>query len=217
MHGAGRYSGEGLQRYQQSRRICYPETDETGGVRHVTRLGATLLYNFALSRHRRAKVWLDEAPPAEFIASFTMTRIVRPEQTVVPLRTIAAIEMMIPHGPFASYALLGGELVPSEADGLEVMLPMSATGRPFAPSLALQTDDVRTGIPEEYADAVFAGIERASGSIGIPVKSSLRFRWAAHGLVGSSSSMFNRAAGLVVQLLTLPEDASEECVVALLK
>jgi hypothetical protein len=175
------------------------------------------MYSFQLSHHRRANVWLDETPPAEFAASSMLSRIVKPKKIVGVSRRIAAIELNIPHGPFASYALLGGELVQSEVDGLEVILPISSIGVPFAQSLALKADEVRSGIPEEYAGAVFAGIERVAGSTGIPVRSSLRFRWAAHGLVGSPSSIFEKVAGLIVQLLALPNDVSEEQIVGLLQ
>jgi hypothetical protein len=175
------------------------------------------MYSFQLSHHRRANVWLDETPRVEFTASSMLTRIVKPKKIVDVTRRIAAIELNIPHGPFASYALLGGELVHSDVDGLEVTLPVNSNGVPFAQSLALKADEVGSGIPEEYAGAVFAGIERAAGSTGIPVRSSLRFRWAAHGLAGSSSSIFEKVAGLIVQLLALPNDASEVQIVALLE
>jgi hypothetical protein len=101
-------------------------------------------------------------------------------------------------------------------DGLQVNLPVNSIGLPFALSLAMKIDEVLTGMPEEYAGAVFAGIERAADSTGIPVRASLRFRWAAHGLVESAPLIFEKAAHLVVQLLALPQDVSEQQIVALL-
>jgi hypothetical protein len=100
-------------------------------------------------------------------------------------------------------------------DGLEIILPVSSAGVPFAPSLAVKSDEARTGLPEEYACGVFAGIEEAAGSTGVPVNISLRFRWAAHAL-GSSPLAFERVAGLVVRLLALPKDAPEEQVRAVI-
>jgi len=150
------------------------------------------------------------------MASSLLTQLVKPKKVVDVSRRIAAIELKIPRA-FASYAFLGGELVHGDVDGLEVILPINANGDSFAPSLALKSDEVRTGIPEEYAGAVFAGVERAADSTGIPVRFSLRFRWAAHGLVGSSRLIFERAAGLIVQLLALPNDVSEQQIVALLE
>jgi hypothetical protein len=74
---------------------------------------------------------------------------------------------------------------------------------------------VKIGMLDEYAGAVFAGIERAAGSSGLPVNVALRFHWAAYGLVGSSSSVFEEASGLVARLLTLPKGASEKQVEAI--
>ena len=123
--------------------------------------------------------------------------------------------MMIPRGPMCSYALLGGELAEANVDGLEVTVSVSPTGAPFAPSLAVKPDDAYVGLPKEYAGGVFSGIEKLTDSIGLPTKAALRFRWAAHGLVGSSAFMFETVSSLVVRLLTLPKDAGEKEIVAL--
>jgi hypothetical protein len=160
-------------------------------------------------------VWLDEAPPADFTASSTVTRVVRPKMVVHASRRIGGVEINIPHGPRASYALLGAELVESDVDGLEVIVSVGARGLPFAPSLALKPDDVKTGLPQEYGGAVVAGIERVAESSGLPANVSLRFRWAAYGLVGSSPSVFADMSGFVARLLTLPKGASDQQIEAL--
>jgi hypothetical protein len=172
-------------------------------------------YSFQLPYARRANVWLDEPPPASFSASSTVTRTVKPRAAVDATRKVAAVELNIPHGPTASYALLGAELVDSNVDGLEVVVMVNSVGFPFASSLALKPDDVTVGLLDEYTSAVVAGIEKAGESRGLPTNASLRFRWAAHGVVGSSPSIFEKVSGLVVQLLTLPKGASEGQLAAL--
>ena len=74
------------------------------------------------------------------------------------------------------------------------------------PSLALMPDEVKIGMTDEYAGAVV---------IGLPTNLSLRFRWAAYGLVGSSPLAFEKVSGFIVQLLALPEDASEKEIIAI--
>jgi hypothetical protein len=172
-------------------------------------------HSFELSRYRQANVWLDEAPPADFNALSMLTRLMKPKVVVDASRRIAGVEIKIPHGPIASYALLGAELVELDVDGIEVVVSINPTGSQFMPSLVLRQDEVKIGMLDEYAGAVFAGIERAAGSSGLPVNVALRFHWAAYGLVGSSSSVFEEASALVARLLTLPKGASEKQVEAI--
>lgn len=157
-----------------------------------------MMRSFDLSRRRRVNVWLDEAPPADFTASSFVTQMVRPNAVVEVSRRIVAVELNIPHGPSASYGLLGAELVEAEVDGLEVVVSVNKVGFPFQASLALKPDEVRVGLLDEYASAVASGVVRIAQSVGAPMRASLKFRWAAHGLVGSSPSVFETASAMVV-------------------
>jgi hypothetical protein len=92
--------------------------------------------SFELPQHRRVKLWLNEAPPADFTASSFVTRVVKSKPVVEATRTTAGIENNIPHGPRASYGLLGAELVEANVDGLEVVVSVNKVGFPFQASLA---------------------------------------------------------------------------------
>lgn len=175
-----------------------------------------MMHSFELPRHRRANVWLDEAPPADFTPASLRRCVMQPRVVVAAALRIAAVELRVAHGPSSSYGLLGAELVDENVDGLEVVVSVNTVGFPFRPSLALQPEEVTVGLLDEYSNAVLAGVARVAESIGAPRNASLRFRWAAHGLVGSSCSIFEQVSGIVVQLLTLPRDASTERIRALL-
>jgi len=175
-----------------------------------------MMRSFELSHHRRANVWLDEAPPADFTASSFVTRVVKPRVVVEATRKVAGIELNIPHGPRASYALLGAELGEANVDGLEVVVSVNKVGFPFQQSIALKPDEVKVGLLDEYATAVVAGVAKVAESSGVPTRAALRFRWAAHGLIGSSSSVFEQVSGLVVRLLLLPKGASDGQLLAVL-
>jgi hypothetical protein len=170
---------------------------------------------FELSRHRRANVWLDEAPPAEFTATSSVTRIVKPNRVMEVTRTIAGIELKVPRGPGSSYALLGAELVEADRDGLEVVVGVNKAGFPFRGSLAPDPNEIRIGLLGEYADAVVVGVAKFAVSNAIPDKAALHFRWAAHGIVGSSPAIFEETSSLVLQVMTLQRNASDEDVRAL--
>ncbi len=173
------------------------------------------MHSFELQRHRHATAWLDEAPPADFSATSLVRRVLRPQRVVAASRRIAGAELNIPHGPRASYGLLGAELVDARADGLEVVVSINKVGHPLERSLALQPDKVNVGLLEEYANAVIDGVAKTAESSGLPTNASLQFRWAAHDIVGSSSSIFERVSAIVMGLLLLPQNASNEQIEAL--
>lgn len=174
-----------------------------------------MMRSFELSRHRRARVWLDEAPPAGFVGTIIASRVLLPKRSVEAARTMAGIEVNIPHGPRASYALLGCELVETNEEGLEVLVSANNAGVAFQGSLALQPDEVKVGLPQEYTEAVIAGVSRVAESDGAPTRAAVQFRWAANGRVGSSGSVFAKVSELLIRLLMLPRSASDQEIVAL--
>ena len=163
-----------------------------------------------LTPSRRASVWIDETPPADFTALSIVKRVVTPKKVITTSHRAAAIEIVIPRGPYIGYALLGGELVDSDVDGLQVVVSVNSMGARFKSSLVPMGDEARVGLEDEYAKGVIAGIEQVNESGGLPAGASLYFRWAAHGEAGSSIKVFAGLSGLVVQLLTLREGASEK-------
>lgn len=108
------------------------------------------------------------------------------------------------------YALLGGELVPSDVDGLEVAVSVHSDGPRFKSRLVPIGDEALVGLDEEYVKGVFTGIDKVNEANGLPTGASLRFHRAACGMGGSSNLMFGRLSYLIVQLLTLPEEVSEK-------
>lgn len=174
-----------------------------------------MIYSFDIINKRRANIWLDEAPPASFSASSIETRIIVPRISVKASRAVAVVEACFLHGPRASYALLGAEITPRQEEDLRVMVSVNSVGPILSPSLALNPDTITVGLPHEFVGAVFAGVEEVAQSIGAPSRAVLHFRWAAHGVVGSSSAVFAKLSKIVVQLLTFPPHTNREDIVAL--
>jgi hypothetical protein len=90
----------------------------------------------------------------------------------------------------SSYGLLGGR-----SSQVTQVAPGDARG--YEESLAGAADQVRFGLPSEYAAAV-------SDALTTPVEVTI----AAHGLVGSSPAVFSRVAAFLALLLRdgVPED-----------
>jgi hypothetical protein len=174
-------------------------------------------YSFELSGHRRANVWLDEAPPTAYTALSVEAKVVKPKSAIDATRRIAGVEVNFPHGPKSSYALLGAELIEAEVEGLEVSASVNGFGTPFSASLANKLDRVRVGLPDEFAAAVICGAARIAEEAGAPVKRKLWFRWAAHGFVNSSPFVFEQVGGIVLELLSIRSVGEETLIRALLE
>lgn len=169
-----------------------------------------MVHTFELSNLRRAKVWLDDAPPANFAAMSVIRRRVRPLKTIPASRHIAAVELSVPHGPRASYALLGAELMVADVDGVELVVSTNERGLPLETGSGFTSDDVNVGLLDEYATAVLDGAATTLELLGGPQGAALQFRWAAHGRVGSSRAIFENASRIVLRLLMLPKESSED-------
>ena len=165
---------------------------------------------FELSRERRARIWF--CNPEEHVVqpSSTRTLSIKPNVHVKDYRSVVVVEMLAHAGGRIEYALLGATAVESGSTRDEdVILDVSVTasaGPIFANSLAGKLDTVRWGLPSEYADAVVVGARDAMLAEGAPDVSRVRFEWAAHGYVGSSSVRFGRLARLVMRLLVAPKE-----------
>jgi hypothetical protein len=167
-----------------------------------------MIWLLQLPRHRKAKVWLGESPNAGYSPTGFVRRTVSVGPAAAPVMRIAAVELMVPRGPRASYGLLGAELLDDGRPDGEVSVAVNRTGFPMQDSLALMPDDVHIGLLDEYAGAVVSGVARVV-SEGWRFQGDLTFRWAAHAAVGSSPDMFAELGALVARLLALAAIPSE--------
>ena len=166
-----------------------------------------------LSRERRARVWLDVAPPLSQIAVGPATRHERlvVSGTRLANHKTATIELFLPLGGRFMYGLLGCEALGDATSWLDVLLTTSneKTNR-FNESLAKDLDQVWCGLPDEYADAVLKGITAGVTSYGYPKAASLRISFAAHGEIGSAPKVFERIGKAVVALLLASPEETDD-------
>ena len=125
------------------------------------------MFEIDLPRHRKARVWVDNIPPASFEADETFEQI-SPAGELVFLETRrVAVELLIPKGARILYGLLGAEFRPSESGELHVLIKtLSSTGPPLENSLLpLSLDNVRIGLPTAYVQAVIEGVTLANEGV----------------------------------------------------
>lgn len=147
-----------------------------------------------------ARVWLGGAsvPAFEPDDCLTMQVGADPGATVaIPRLTVEAI---VPRGARAEYGLLGVLLEHRDNCSLQVEVPYSqGVGTPWAESLAKAVDDVRLGIPAEYARPILEATTEFAVQRFPP--GFLRIVEGAHGVVGSSPDFFRRLTHCVLELM----------------
>jgi len=167
-------------------------------------------YALQLGPFRQANVWLDEPPPVSFEASsFVSEQILKKEGECPVQRQIAGVELCFYVEPFL-YALLGAELVDSDGEGSEIRLSILNDGVLYSGSLRGEWEEVRTGLPIDFAQAVLTGVKKGLENVAIPPGRNLWFRWAANGAFSSCEYIFGVAAEIVTRLLLLPTTARSD-------
>lgn len=160
----------------------------------------------ALSHERRARIWLNQAPPAPVRMTAPTSRHERVTGVCLnPTHTVVALELLIHLGGRYMYGLLGSELLGEESQTPDILVPTTdRLEHPFADSLAAKVDTVWWGLPTEYAAAVLRGAESGARKFGAPAASTIRFSFAAHGQVGSAKNIFERLARAIMALHVVP-------------
>jgi hypothetical protein len=114
---------------------------------------------------------------------------------------LAAIELFVPLGPRSMYGLLGGQFNPDAVGHLSVDVSVSAAkGRLLADNLATKDDEVRVGLPAEYAQAVLAGVDLAETELKTLLPGKLSVSCAAHGAIGTCEAVYKHLSAILIKL-----------------
>lgn len=167
---------------------------------------------------RQARIWLGPLPDW----TYEIAEVIERQQEgigsgLVP-RSSAAVELMLPRGARVEYGGLGAVFTPEETHRLVVqVLTSKGAGKPYGEALAYRVDTVSMGLPDEYREGIFDGVQQTDDTR-LLGSGTLRFGCAVHGEVGSSRSFFRRLSRLVVQLLLLGKnEAGEEQLMRILQ
>ena len=159
---------------------------------------------YTLSKERQVRIWFP-APPENTIvslASISACRKIEHLNSRPITRHSVAIELLIPLGGRFLYGLLGAEASGALATELSLITyKLTDEGTVFTDSLAGTLDLVRWGLPGEYVNAVLDGASAGIDKYGMPAAETIRFHVAAFGEVGSTASVFQRLASMIVALL----------------
>lgn len=156
------------------------------------------------------RVWLSERPTIASVNARVISWTLIAERRVSTSK-LGGVELFVPAGAVAHYALVCGHFVPNDLGSLTLQLPVSSVPGQHLPwALAAGVDEVRAGLPEEFAESVADALSTAPGRLG---SGTLVLAPSAHAFVGSSASIFSRATAALVQVLALnPRDATEDII-----
>jgi hypothetical protein len=164
------------------------------------------------------RLWRDE----EVIAAYDPVRVLNRCTTLtrdaaVLASTTVAVEVWFPTGPRARYGLLGVRFEPDTSRQRQVYVGISSPSGPrLLDSIGAGRDEVRVGLPAEFADAVAERLHSEAVTRNLPA-GTIAVNQAAHGAIGSNSSTFAALAYLLVRMIAerldeLPQDSIGEIV-----
>jgi hypothetical protein len=162
----------------------------------------------------KVRIWCGRATHGSVFKG-SVTRRVDGAPEATPGLSSVALEAFVPRGARAEYGLLGFTFEASAVKDLDVEVQYSeGQGDSWPESLAKQIDDVRLGLPREYANRVLDAASAFATRLLPPGR--LKVVEAAHGLVGSSGEVFRRLTIGALSLLQAGHRADDE-VIALLE
>jgi hypothetical protein len=168
-----------------------------------------------LTSTARARVWFGGGVP-EFSPSGSVKTAVEGEPSVLIAMPHVTLEAIVPRGARAEYGLLGVRFDTAADTVLRIEVPYSnGAGSSWSESLGAAIDDVRLGLPREYAqailDAAAAYVKRRFPP------GAISFVEAAHGIVGSNARFFKGLAMCALELMQDERHGGDEQTARLLR
>lgn len=161
----------------------------------------------------KARVSFGQKVTSGFVPEGTATSLVDgTTAAALPSALIVGVEAVVPRGARVEYGFLSVSFSASEEGRIRVEVPFSTQVGPlWTESLAATLDEVRIGLPKEYALAALDAF--SSALVGRLPPGELLVSEAAHGAAGSSQRFFGKLASAVVELMVLGTAQPEELVV----
>ncbi|MBP2115932.1 hypothetical protein [Paenibacillus silagei] len=159
-----------------------------------------------LGKYRRGRVWVNEFPLIPYPSRGKKTNVFSSNIPSIAPCSIT-VELIIAARMVSNYAFIGLSYDPSVQDKLEVEVEIGyEKGEIVYEVIAMQPEEVRLGIPEEYTDAILDEIRVLSEESIIEIPSGkIHIHLGAHGSVASSSVSFRKAIQVLIKLLVVKD------------
>jgi hypothetical protein len=168
-----------------------------------------LSLNWGLSK---ARVWLDELPAWQYQGSEIVERHANVATSNQAGSASGAIELFRPIGARFYYGALALTFTAASTptESLTIQVPILDSQNRLQDALTKELDTVFVGLLEEYTEGIFAAFQDTTLTQ-LLGPGTLRVAGAAHGVIGSSSWVFQVLGRSLVKLLMLEQkDISDE-------
>jgi len=161
-----------------------------------------------LEKHKKCRVWLNEKPDIYYNAQDIIVENFDANMSVSQNKRIT-IEILLPRNA-SYYGLLGAEFIPDNSGMTTVRIAVSdCENNIFENHMSYNFEKVICGIPREYGNSVLNYIKANIEKINLP-SGKLNFNIGAHGIIGSSCSVFGVLSGIVLMLLQIDFDDNQK-------
>lgn len=164
-----------------------------------------------LGQYRKGKLWINELPIMDYdiIDKLELSLTIKNGMEVKPCSL--ALELLLSPRQVSNYAFLGVDFTPNNENKLEITVRISCDeGEILEDNIASQSDEVHIGLPKEYGQAILRGAQKTLNEIPNFSGGTLNFNIGAHGLIGSSQLSFSKVAEIIIKLLIIDPNNSDE-------
>ncbi len=155
-----------------------------------------------LGGFREGRLWINEKPniTMEVIDSLVESVDVSNFQQWEEKNIV--LELFLAPRDVSNYAMLGVKYIPTDTQKLNILVNITGfNGDILKDNIALLTDEVHMGIPQDYASSIINTAKEKAIELKFPV-GSLMFEIGAHGYVGSSKITFVILTKVLMGLLS---------------
>lgn len=174
---------------------------------------------YELDHYKKSRIWFEpnkalffERYDQIYSYEFTSSRSnLKNNKTII-------LELILPRGGRIIHGILGVEYMFKDTGKISIEVPIikDKTSK-FSCSL-LKYEDVYVGLPDEYHNAVYHGVERAYKENKLFLTGKLSFRYAAYGDVSSCAWIFNILSYSLINLIFLPsQDIDSQLIEKIIK
>lgn len=160
-----------------------------------------------LGRFQLGRIWINDVPEIKYKEINKLTSAVEVKEIINMEPCRMALELLLSRRDISNYAFIGVKYIPNKEKNLNISVYVSEDeGEILDDNIAMKSDNVFIGIPNEYAETVLSTANKVIE--GLPQFSSgdLEFYIGAHGEVGSSKLSFSKVTELIIKLLVIERE-----------